>query len=166
MLYVVLLSYRFLIFPSMGQSLRSVMEEEDELLSEKAVLQLACRIIDALQYIHSNEYVHADINAENIYIKPGQKSQIYLVGYCHAFRYCPGGQHVEYREASRTPHEGTIEFISLDTHKGAGESLPLIPCSTNGSKSHAISLYKLLPDLLPPTVHLFCTAVRHTQRLH
>lgn len=25
------------------------------------------------------------------------------------------------REGSRTPHEGTIEFISLDSHKGAGE---------------------------------------------
>ncbi|XP_049455178.1 inactive serine/threonine-protein kinase VRK3 [Epinephelus fuscoguttatus] len=115
-------SYRFLIFPNMGQSLQSIMEEENELLSEKAVLQLACRILDVLQYIHSNEYVHADINAENIYIQPGQKSQVYLVGYCHAFRYCPGGQHVEYREASRTPHEGTVEFISLDTHKGAAPS--------------------------------------------
>lgn len=30
---------------------------------------------------------------------------------------------MEYREASRSPHEGTIEFISLDSHKGAGESL-------------------------------------------
>ncbi|XP_029314222.1 serine/threonine-protein kinase VRK3 [Cottoperca gobio] len=115
-------SYRFLIFPNMGQSLQSVMEEEDELLTEKAVLQLACRILDVLQYIHSNEYVHADIHAENISIKPGQKSQVYLVGYCHAFRYCPGGQHVEYREASRTPHEGTVEFISLDAHKGAAPS--------------------------------------------
>ncbi|XP_044204269.1 inactive serine/threonine-protein kinase VRK3 isoform X1 [Thunnus albacares] len=115
-------SYRFLIFPSMGQSLQSVMEEEDELLSEKVVLQLACRILDVLQYIHSNEYVHADISAENIYIKPGQQSQVYLVGYCHAFRYCPGGQHVEYREASRTAHEGTVEFISLDAHKGAAPS--------------------------------------------
>ncbi|KAK5873930.1 hypothetical protein PBY51_018925 [Eleginops maclovinus] len=115
-------SYRFLIFPNMGQSLLSVMEEEDELLSEKAVLQLACRILDVLQYIHSNEYVHADINAENIYIKPGQKTQVYLVGYCHAFRYCPGGKHVEYREASRTPHEGSVEFISLDAHKGAAPS--------------------------------------------
>ncbi|KAJ4947254.1 hypothetical protein JOQ06_009292 [Pogonophryne albipinna] len=115
-------SYRFLIFPNMGQSLHSVMEEEDELLSEKAVLQLACRILDVLQYIHSNEYVHADINAENIYIKPGQKSQVYLVGYCHAFRYCPGDQHVEYREDSRTPHEGSVEFISLDAHKGAAPS--------------------------------------------
>lgn len=27
------------------------------------------------------------------------------------------------REGSRTPHEGTVEFISLDSHKGAGESL-------------------------------------------
>ncbi|XP_026175670.1 serine/threonine-protein kinase VRK3 isoform X2 [Mastacembelus armatus] len=115
-------SYRFLIFPNMGQSLRSVIEIKNEFLSEKSVLQLTCRILDVLQYIHSNEYVHADINTENIYIKAGQKSQVYLVGYCHAFRYCPGGQHVEYREASRTPHEGTIEFISLDAHKGAAPS--------------------------------------------
>lgn len=32
--------------------------------------------LDVLQYIHSNEYVHADINAENIYVKPGDKSQV------------------------------------------------------------------------------------------
>ncbi|TNN87469.1 Inactive serine/threonine-protein kinase VRK3 [Liparis tanakae] len=115
-------SYRFLILPNMGASLQSVMEDEAELPSEKTVLQLACRILDVLQYIHSNEYVHADINAENIYIKTGQKSQVYLVGYCHAFRYCPSGQHVEYREASRTPHEGAMEFISLDAHKGAAPS--------------------------------------------
>ncbi|CAN9507045.1 unnamed protein product [Ophioblennius macclurei] len=115
-------SYRFLVFPSMGQSLQSVFEEESELLSEIVVLQLACRILDALEYLHSNEYVHADINAENIYIKRGQKSQVYLVGYCHAFRYCPGGQHVDYREDSRIPHEGAMEFISLDVHKGAAPS--------------------------------------------
>ncbi|XP_030578540.1 serine/threonine-protein kinase VRK3 isoform X2 [Archocentrus centrarchus] len=115
-------SYRFLIFPSMGRSLHSIIEEENEPLPEKVVLQLAYRILDVLQYIHSNEYVHADISAENIYIKQGQKSQVSLVGYCHAFRYCPGGKHVEYREASRTPHEGTVQFISLDAHKGAAPS--------------------------------------------
>jgi len=32
--------------------------------------------LDVLEFIHSNEYVHADINAENIYIKPGQKAQV------------------------------------------------------------------------------------------
>ncbi|XP_068276296.1 serine/threonine-protein kinase VRK3-like isoform X2 [Nyctibius grandis] len=45
-----------------------------------------------------------------------------LAGYCFAFRYCPGGKHVAQREGSRTPHEGTTEFISLDSHKGAGPS--------------------------------------------
>lgn len=115
-------SYRFLVFPSIGQSLQSFIEEENRPLSEKVVLQLACRIVDVLEYLHSNEYVHADINAENIYIKPGQKSQVYLVSYCNAFRYCPGGKHVEYREGSRKPHEGAIEFISLDIHKGAAPS--------------------------------------------
>ncbi|KAM4630439.1 serine/threonine-protein kinase VRK3 [Polymixia lowei] len=115
-------AYRFLIFPSMGQTLQSVMEDGQQLLSEEVVLQLACRILDVLEYIHSNEYVHADIHAENIYIKPGEQSQVFLVGYCHAFRYCPGGQHVEHREASRTLHEGAVEFISLDSHKGAGPS--------------------------------------------
>ncbi|CAI5645607.1 unnamed protein product [Oreochromis niloticus] len=115
-------SYRFLIFPSMGESLHSIIEKENQPLSEEVVLQLAYRILDVLHYIHSNEYVHADISAENVYIKQGQRSQVYLVGYCHAFRYCPGGKHVEYREASRTPHEGTVEFISLDAHKGAAPS--------------------------------------------
>lgn len=63
--------------------------------------------------------------------------QVYLAGYCHAFRYCPAGQHVEYREASRTPHEGNLAFISLDAHKGAGlsASLPLtLSCDTQQSQ--------------------------------
>ncbi|XP_064191465.1 inactive serine/threonine-protein kinase VRK3 isoform X1 [Anguilla rostrata] len=114
-------SYRFLILPNMGQTLQSFMLE-GEVLSEKAVLQLSCRILDVLEYIHENEYVHADIHAENIYIDFTKPSQVYLAGYCHAFRYCPSGKHVEYREGSRTPHEGAVEFISVDSHKGAGPS--------------------------------------------
>lgn len=48
--------------------------------------------------------------------------QVTLAGYGFAFRYCPGGKHVARREGSRTPHEGTVEFISLDSHKGTGGS--------------------------------------------
>ncbi|XP_055010511.1 inactive serine/threonine-protein kinase VRK3 isoform X2 [Boleophthalmus pectinirostris] len=115
-------SYRFLVFPNMGHSLLSLMNKQNRSLSEVTVLQLACRILDVLLYIHSNEYVHADINAENVYINQGQGSQVYLVGYNHAFRYCPGGHHVEYREGSRTPNEGAVESISLDSHNGAAPS--------------------------------------------
>lgn len=48
--------------------------------------------------------------------------QVTLAGYGFAFRFCPGGKHVAWREGSRTPHEGTVEFISLDSHKGTGGS--------------------------------------------
>ncbi|XP_069757609.1 serine/threonine-protein kinase VRK3 isoform X2 [Narcine bancroftii] len=115
-------TYRFLVFPYLGHSLQSVLEKNKKLLSEKAVFQLLYKIIDVLEYIHANEYVHADIKAENIYVNPNDLEQVYLAGYSFAFRYCPDGKHVEYKEGSRTPHEGTVELISVDAHKGAGPS--------------------------------------------
>ncbi|XP_048403095.1 inactive serine/threonine-protein kinase VRK3-like isoform X1 [Stegostoma tigrinum] len=113
---------RFLVFPNLGNSLHSILDKTKKSLSKKAVLQLVYRMIDVLEYIHTNEYVHADIKPENIYVNPNDLEQVYLVGYYFAFRYCPDGKHVEYREGSRTPHEGTVELISVDIHKGAGPS--------------------------------------------
>ncbi|XP_072374408.1 serine/threonine-protein kinase VRK3 isoform X1 [Scyliorhinus torazame] len=115
-------TYRFLVFPNLGHSLHSILEKTKKPLSEKAVLQLSYRMIDVLEYIHTNEYVHADIKAENIYVNPNDLEQVYLAGYYSAFRYCPDGKHVEYREGSKTPHEGTVELISVDIHKGTGPS--------------------------------------------
>ncbi|CAL8243242.1 unnamed protein product [Lota lota] len=134
---------RFLIFPSMGQVLLSVLETTGTLPSERVVLQLACRILDVLTFIHSNEYVHGDISAENIYISTEGPSQVFLAGYSHAFRYRPGGQHVEYREASRTPHEGALEYISVDSHKGAG------PCQRSDLQSLGYCMLHWLTGTLP-----------------
>lgn len=113
---------RFLVFPSMGQTLQTVFDEGNGTLSEKAVLQLALRLLDALEFIHEKEYAHADIHAGNIYINPDSHTEVFLSGFGHAFRFCPGGKHVEYRQGSRTAHQGNIDFISVDSHKGAGPS--------------------------------------------
>lgn len=48
-------------------------------------------------------------------------TQVTLGGYGFAFRYSPGGRHVAYTEGSRSPHEGDLEFISMDLHKGCGK---------------------------------------------
>lgn len=50
-------------------------------------------------------------------------TQVTLAGYGFAFRYSPGGKHVAYVEGSRSPHEGDLEFISMDLHKGCGKRL-------------------------------------------
>ncbi|KAH0631844.1 hypothetical protein JD844_019701 [Phrynosoma platyrhinos] len=78
--------------------------------------------LDVLEYLHENEYTHGDIAAENIYVNPADLTAVTLADYCFAFRYSPGGKHVSQREGSRTPHEGNLEFISLDSHKGAAPS--------------------------------------------
>lgn len=115
-------AYRFLVFPSMGETLQTVIDEGNGTLSEKAVLQLALRLLDALEFIHEKEYAHADIHAGNIYINTDSHTEVFLSGFGHAFRFCPGGKHVEYRQGSRTAHQGNINFISVDSHKGAGPS--------------------------------------------
>ncbi|XP_052570035.1 inactive serine/threonine-protein kinase VRK3 [Peromyscus californicus insignis] len=115
--------YRFLVFPSLGRSLQSALDDNPKhVISERCVLQVACRLLDALQFLHENEYVHGNLTAENVFVNPEDLSQVTLVGYGFTFRYCPGGKHVAYREGSRSPHEGDLEFVSVDTHKGCGPS--------------------------------------------
>ncbi|XP_034363499.1 serine/threonine-protein kinase VRK3 isoform X1 [Arvicanthis niloticus] len=115
--------YRFLVFPCLGRSLQSALDDNPKhVVSERCVLQVACRLLDALEYLHENEYVHGNLTAENIFVNPEDLSQVTLVGYGFTYRYCPGGKHVAYKEGSRSPHDGDLEFISVDVHKGCGPS--------------------------------------------
>lgn len=115
--------YRFLVFPQLGRSLQSVLDDiPKHVLSLKCVLQVAYRLLDALEFLHENEYVHANITADSIFVNPEDLNQVTLAGYGFAFRYAPGGKHVAYVEGSKSPHEGDLEFISIDLHKGCGPS--------------------------------------------
>lgn len=46
--------------------------------------------------------------------------QVYLVDYGLAYRYAPDGVLKEYKEDPKKCHDGTIEFTSIDAHKGVG----------------------------------------------
>ncbi|KAK1333054.1 hypothetical protein QTO34_006587, partial [Cnephaeus nilssonii] len=47
---------------------------------------------------------------------------VYLADYGLAYRYCPNGNHKQYQENPRKGHNGTMEFTSLDAHKGVALS--------------------------------------------
>ena len=49
--------------------------------------------------------------------------QVYLVDYGLATKYQPDGKHKDYKEDPRKVHDGTIEFTSIDAHRGAGMSI-------------------------------------------
>ncbi|XP_016061512.1 PREDICTED: inactive serine/threonine-protein kinase VRK3 [Miniopterus natalensis] len=115
--------YRFLVFPMLGRSLQLALDDNPKhVMPMRSVFQMACRLLDALEYLHENEYVHGNVTAENIFVNPRDLSQVTLAGYGFAFRYAPGGKHVAYKEGSRSPHEGDLEFISMDLHRGCGPS--------------------------------------------
>ncbi|XP_057389563.1 inactive serine/threonine-protein kinase VRK3 isoform X2 [Balaenoptera acutorostrata] len=115
--------YRFLVFPILGRSLQSILDDNPKhVMSVRSVFQMACRLLDALKFLHENEYVHGNVTAENIFVNPEDLCQVTLAGYGFTFRYSPDGRHVAYTEGSRSPHEGDLEFISMDVHKGCGPS--------------------------------------------
>ncbi len=48
--------------------------------------------------------------------------QVFLVDYGLAYRFSTDGNHKEYKEDPKRKHDGTIEFTSLDAHKGVAPS--------------------------------------------
>ncbi|XP_071755247.1 serine/threonine-protein kinase VRK1 isoform X1 [Centroberyx gerrardi] len=110
--------YRFMVMDRCGTDLQKKFEESGKRFPRKLVLQLGLRLLDILEYIHEHEYVHADIKASNLLLSHSDPNQVYLVDYGLAYRYSPEGVLKEYKEDPKRCHDGTIEFTSIDAHKG------------------------------------------------
>uniref|UniRef100_A0A8C4FH94 non-specific serine/threonine protein kinase n=1 Tax=Dicentrarchus labrax TaxID=13489 RepID=A0A8C4FH94_DICLA len=111
--------YRFMVIDRLGTDLQKRFEECGKRFPRKLVLQLGLRLLDILEYIHDHEYVHADIKASNLMLSHSDPNQVYLVDYGLAYRYAPDSVLKEYKEDPKRCHDGTIEFTSIDAHKGA-----------------------------------------------
>ena len=84
-------------------------------MDEKRVQSIGKQMLDIFEYIHSHGYVHADIKAENILMN--DSVQIYLLDYGLSRKVS-----VQYEEKAQRRHEGTLEFTSIDVHRGASPS--------------------------------------------
>ncbi|XP_049917937.1 serine/threonine-protein kinase VRK1 [Epinephelus moara] len=111
--------YRFMVIDRLGTDLQKKFEESGRRFPRKLVLQLGLRLLDILEYVHDHEYVHADIKASNLMLSHSDPNQVYLVDYGLAYRYAPDSVLKEYKEDPKRCHDGTIEFTSIDAHKGA-----------------------------------------------
>ncbi|XP_016127832.1 serine/threonine-protein kinase VRK2-like isoform X2 [Sinocyclocheilus grahami] len=114
--------YRFMVMDRLGTDLQIVFMENGGQLKKPTVLQLGVLMLDVLEYIHDNEYVHADIKAANLLLGHKDPSKVYLADYGLSYRYCPNGEHKEYKENPKKGHNGTIEYTSTDVHKGVAPS--------------------------------------------
>ncbi|XP_066123271.1 serine/threonine-protein kinase VRK2 isoform X2 [Saccopteryx bilineata] len=112
---------RFMIMERLGIDLQKI-SDQNGTFKKSTVLQLGIRMLDVLEYIHENEYVHGDIKAANLLLGYKNPDRVYLADYGLAYRYCPNGNHKQYQENPRKGHNGTMEFTSLDAHKGVALS--------------------------------------------
>ncbi|XP_054051201.1 serine/threonine-protein kinase VRK2 isoform X1 [Rissa tridactyla] len=115
-------SYRFMVMERLGEDLQRIFEDCGSRFKKDTVLQLGARMLDTLEYIHENEYVHGDIKAANLLLGYTNPHEVYLADYGLSYRYCPNGNHKQYQENPRKGHNGTIEFTSIDAHKGVAPS--------------------------------------------
>ncbi|CAL8255211.1 unnamed protein product [Lota lota] len=116
------LRYRFMAMERLGSDLQKVCECNGGQMKWATVLQIGQRLLDVLEFIHDNEYVHADIKAANLMLGYTDPEKVYLADYGLAYRYCPGGIHKEYTENPKKGHNGTMEYTSLDAHLGVAPS--------------------------------------------
>ncbi|XP_062065460.1 serine/threonine-protein kinase VRK2 isoform X1 [Lepus europaeus] len=114
-------SYRFMVIERLGIDLQKISGHSGT-FKKSTVLQLGIRMLDILEYIHEKEYVHGDIKAANLLLGYKNPDRVYLADYGLCYRYCPNGNHKQYQENPRKGHNGTIEFTSLDAHKGVAPS--------------------------------------------
>ncbi|KAJ8014117.1 hypothetical protein DPEC_G00036920 [Dallia pectoralis] len=114
--------YRFMVMDRLGSDLQKVCDRNSGRLKKRTVLQLGRDLLDMLEYIHDNEYVHADIKAANLMLGHTDPDKVYLADYGLSYRYSPDGVHKEYKENPKKGHNGTIEYTSIDAHKGVAPS--------------------------------------------
>ncbi|GAA51907.1 serine/threonine-protein kinase VRK1 [Clonorchis sinensis] len=108
-------SCRFLIMDRFAGDLESVLKTRK--LKTVNVVRAASHVLDALEYLHSRDYAHADIKASNLLYNDSFE-QVTLVdfGLVHLFRI--GGVHCQQKPDPKFKHNGTLEFCSRDAHTG------------------------------------------------
>lgn len=110
------LKHRFLVLPRFGRDITKIFEENNRKFPLHTVYRVGLQILNALQYIHSCTYVHADIKGSNILLGFGKggDERVYLLDYGLACRY----NTKEFKPNPKKAHDGTIEYTSRDAHQG------------------------------------------------
>lgn len=105
--------YRFLVMERYGKDLWSQFLSCNKIFPLSTVLQISIQVLDVLEYIHSNGYVHADIKGANLLLglRKGTENQVFVVDFGLASR-------ISSTKDPKKAHNGTIEYTSRDAHVG------------------------------------------------
>ncbi|XP_043191850.1 serine/threonine-protein kinase VRK1-like [Amphibalanus amphitrite] len=113
--------FRFMVIERYGTDLQKLLEQNNHRFPMATILHIGIQVLDVLEFLHSQEYIHGDIKGQNLLLglDKDTKDLVHLVDFGLACRYAFDGVHKEYKPDVRKAHNGTIEFTSRDAHIGA-----------------------------------------------
>ena len=116
-------NHNYLLMELLGKSLDKLFSECNKSFSLKTVFQIGYQMIERIEYVHNNGYIHRDIKPGNFLMGRGDKKKIiYIIdfGLSKKFIDPEKEQHIPYKEGKGLT--GTARYVSLFTHYGIEQS--------------------------------------------
>ena len=111
-----------MLIEAQGQNLRLVLEKmKADNFSRPTILKVGIQILDLLEILHKNRFIHGDLKIENFVLGRDDPSKVYLIDFGLAHEYVSeSGVHIA-RQNLRS-FSGNFLFASLNSCRGYTKS--------------------------------------------
>ncbi len=116
-------TFNILIMELLGQSLENLFQAQNKSFSIKTACMLGIQMIDRIEYIHSQRFIHRDIKPDNFVMGRGPKSHIvYILDFGLSKKYWSSTQkcHIPFITGKRLT--GTARYASINALSGYEQS--------------------------------------------
>lgn len=115
--------YNAMVMDLLGPSLEDLSAYCKRKLSLKSVCMIGDQMIQRIEFMHNNHFLHRDMKPDNFLVGVNKKQHfIYMIdfGLAKRFRDPKTGEHIPYRDNKSLT--GTARYASVNTHLGIEQS--------------------------------------------
>ena len=112
-----------MVMDLLGPSLEDLFTFCKRKFTLKTVVMLGEQMVQRLEYLHNNHFIHRDMKPDNFLVGVGKKEyMLYMIDFGLAKRYRDPktGEHIPYRDNKSLT--GTARYASVNTHLGIEQS--------------------------------------------